>query len=106
MAQTKYKWNRDELNACLTQMRQSKETLDENKTFFEGIQTIVETNWLSVAGVIYQKNLAVDMRLYLALLSDLEETISDLDQCTNQIYVECEENVQKAINEALSQIKG
>ncbi|MEG1106312.1 MAG: hypothetical protein RSD63_06245 [Eubacterium sp.] len=97
MTQEKYKWDIEALNEHLQRLSCEKENLEQSEQFFKNLNTEVKENWKSLAGTEYESSLRIDFKCYEKVIQALEASNIILDKVANQIYINCECEVQKKL---------
>jgi uncharacterized protein YukE len=97
MAETKYKWDIEGLNASLRSLRTEKDNLSQSRAFLAGLRQEVSANWRGLSGKAYEGRLDLDMQNYDKIISGLDVRIKKLEDIANKYYQNCENEVASAV---------
>jgi uncharacterized protein YukE len=104
MAESKYKWDIESLNANLRRLKTERQNLSQSRTFLSGLRDEIVANWQGISGMAYEGRLDLDMQNYDKIIAGLDARINRLDDITNKVYQNCENEVSAVVRSMAGRI--
>ena len=102
---SKYKWDVEEMQHCVSNLSKQKENLIQYKGEVESLKEDISAAWQSIAGSTYEESIGIDVKLMAQIIKNLDEEIKKINKVISKDYRPCEESLRTGANSLVQNIR-
>ena len=102
---SKYKWDVEEIQHCVSNLSKQKENLIQYKTEVSTLKEDISAAWKSIAGSTYEESIGIDVKLLDQIIKSLDEEITKINKVVSKDYRPCEESLRNGANNLVQNIR-
>lgn len=96
------KWDTSKLTALLREMKNQKDTIEQNKDFLININREVETAWQGKAGRTFDQRMDIDVENLESFIKIMDDLINDIEKVIRECYEDCENDIENVIKKLMN----
>ena len=102
---SKYKWDVEEMQHCVSNLSKQKENLIQYKAEVETLKEDISAAWQSIAGSTYEESIGIDVKLMAQIMKNLDEEIKKINKVISKAFRPCEESLRTGANSLVQNIR-